>query len=384
MSEGLLGVCVASIVGVLLGACSKTGPEVASATPVVPSVQLGAEDVWTLGLADLASGPIVTGSIQPERRADLRAEVSAVVRQVLKENGDSVRKGELLVVLDDTAIRDSLTSAEEAARAAGQARESAERQLQRLRALQQQGMSSIQALDEADVRRNSAQSEWVAAKSRIVAARQQLERTEVRAPFDGVVSARKASAGDTVQIGKELIQVIDPASMRFEGSVAADQMEFLKRGQRVFFKVNGFSQRELVGRIRRIDAAANPVSRQVALLVDFEGHERPPIVGLYAEGRVETQSRAALMLPDAALVREGDRSSAWVLADGRLHKQAVALGGRDPRRGHWVIASGLTAGDAVVLNPGPALSEGQPYRQVAAPVPAPANPPQPGSAPVAR
>ena len=73
--------------------------------------------------SSLTSGPSITGSIQPERRADVRAEIQATVLQVLKENGDTVKRGDLLVRLDDTAIRDSLASAEAASRAAGLANE---------------------------------------------------------------------------------------------------------------------------------------------------------------------------------------------------------------------------------------------------------------------
>ena len=76
------------------------------------------EDVLTVSSNALASGPSITGSIEPERRADLRAEVSAVVLAVLKENGDPVKRGDLLVRLDQTSIRDSLTAAEASARAA--------------------------------------------------------------------------------------------------------------------------------------------------------------------------------------------------------------------------------------------------------------------------
>ena len=68
-----------------------------------------------LGVKTLSSGPIITGSILPEKRADLRAEVSAVVLTVFKENGDPVKKGQLLVQLDDTSIRDTLSSARTAA-----------------------------------------------------------------------------------------------------------------------------------------------------------------------------------------------------------------------------------------------------------------------------
>ena len=138
------------------------------------------------------------------------------MQQVLKENGEAVRAGDLLVRLDDTAIRDALTSADEAQRAAGQSFEQAERQLQRLKTLRAQGMTSMQALEDAEVRRNNAQSDLVAARARVATARQQLRRTEVRAPFAGLVSDRKVSAGDTASVGKELVKVIDPGSMRFD------------------------------------------------------------------------------------------------------------------------------------------------------------------------
>src|SRR5690606_38536458 len=145
-------------------------------------LQVSVEDVYTLSNSALASGPSITGSIQPERRADLRAEVSAVVLAVLKENGDAVRRGDLLVRLDQTSIRDSLTAAEASYTAAAQAFEQAQRQFERMKTLSQTGVVSTQAVEDVEVRRNSAQSDREAARTRVVTARQQLERTEVRAP----------------------------------------------------------------------------------------------------------------------------------------------------------------------------------------------------------
>ena len=86
---------------------------------------LAAEDLRTLSAGSQATGPVISGSLQPQRRADLRAEVGAIVKQVLKDNGEQVRSGDLIVRLDDTAIRDSLASAEEVVRAASQAFEQA-------------------------------------------------------------------------------------------------------------------------------------------------------------------------------------------------------------------------------------------------------------------
>ncbi|NJD89466.1 MAG: efflux RND transporter periplasmic adaptor subunit, partial [Betaproteobacteria bacterium] len=307
----------------------------------------------------LASGPVITGSVQPERRADLRAEVSTVVLQVLRESGDAVRRGDLLVRLDDTAIRDGLASAESANRAAAQAYEQAERQLERMKTLRASGMASAQQLEDAEVRRNNAQSDLEGAKTRVVLARQQLQRTEVRAPFDGIVSDRKVSAGDTAQVGKELLKVIDPASMRFEGLVSADNIGAVKAGQNVSFRVNGYPEQLFTGKVRRVNPAANATTRQVEVLVDFTGDKQPRLAGLYAEGHIETSTAASLMLPATALVRDGDRTSAWRVKDGKLQKATLAMGERDPRTGQYVLKEGLAEGDQVVRHPNALLKEGQ-------------------------
>jgi len=321
---------------------------------------LAPEDVITVSSSALASGPSITGSIEPERRADLRAEVSAVVLAVLKENGDPVKRGDLLVRLDQTAIRDTLTAADASARAADQAFEQAERQFQRMSTLKQTGVVSTQQLEDAEIRRNSAQSDRAAAHTRVVTARQQLERTEVRAPFDGIVSDRKVSAGDTAQIGKELVKVIDPASLRFEGLVSADSIGEVKAGQHVWFRIHGFASKDFTGVITRVNPAANVTTRQVEVLVAFDdAKQQPNVAGLYAEGHVETRSTAALSLPGASIVREGDNAFAWRVNGAKLQKVAVTLGERDARSGAFALRAGLADGDRVLKFPNATLKDGQ-------------------------
>jgi RND family efflux transporter MFP subunit len=353
----------------LVAACGKGGePRAGAAAGVAsapaasaPVLLLSPEDLRSVTLGGASAGAVITGSIQPEKRADLRAEVSAIVTQVAKDNGEPVRKGDLLIRLDDTAIRESLQSADASARAAAQAFEQAERSVQRLKTLQGQGMTSMQALEDAEVRRNSAQSELAAAHSRVAAAQQQLRRTEVRAPFDGVVSERKASVGDTAQIGKELVKVIAPSSMRFEGQVSADRMHEIKVGQPVTFSVNGFPDVEFAGKVRRIDATANATTRQVELVVDFADPAKAPrVAGLYAEGRiVAAGGAAALMLAESAIVREAGATAVWRVKDGRVARVAVQLGARDERRGEYPVRGGLDDGDVILRNPGSTLVDGQ-------------------------
>jgi membrane fusion protein, multidrug efflux system len=358
---GFAAVVAVSFFG--LSACQKvagTGNAAPGKAAAAAALLVSPEDLITLRNNALTSGPAITGSVQPERRADLRAEVSAVVVSVLKENGDPVKKGDLLVRLDDTSIRDSLTSATASEKAAVQAYEQAERQYQRMSTLRTTGVVSAQQLEDAENRRNTSQSDREAARSRVVTARQQLERTEVRAPFNGIVSDRKVSNGDTAQIGKELLQVIDPSSMRYEGLVSADSIGEVQAGQPVVFRIHGFGEKDFIGRIARVSPAANTTTRQVEVLVVFEDPKQQPTVsGLYAEGRVETRRTAALTLPPSAVVREGDAAYAWRVKDRALEKVSLSVSDRDPRSGEFVLKSGVAEGDQVLKYPTATLQNGQ-------------------------
>jgi membrane fusion protein, multidrug efflux system len=354
---------VAALSGCGKGSATVTASAAGGTPPgatAQPSLLVSAEDLIVVRSSALSSGPAITGSVQPERRADLQAEVSAVVLKVLKENGDSVRRGDLLVRLDDTAIRDTLTAAEAAQHAAEHALEQGERQFQRMSTLRQTGVVTIEQLEDAETKRNTEQSDLEAARTRVVTARQQLDRTQVRAPFDGIVSERKVSAGDTAQLGKELLKVIDPHSLRFEGLVSADSIGEVKVGQRVMFRVHGFADHEFLGTITKINPAANATTRQVEVLVSFDDQtQRPEVSGLYAEGRVATRSTTALTIPATALVRDGDQAYAWRLGNGVLHKVSINVGDRDPRSGEFALAGGLAEGDRLLRYPTSTLRDGQ-------------------------
>jgi RND family efflux transporter MFP subunit len=287
---------------------------------------------------------------------------------VLKENGQPVQRGDLLVRLDDTSIRDSLVSAQEAERAASQAYDQAERQHQRMKTLREQGMASAQQLEDAEVRRNTTQSDLSAAKTRVVTARQMFQRTEVRAPFDGIVADRKVSAGDTAQVGKELLKVIDPRSLRFEGLISSDAIQSVKVGQAVSFRVNGYGKQEFAGKVKFVAPTANPTTRQVEVIVEIAADAPARLAGLYAEGRVEATTTSALMIPDSAIVRDGEKSFAWRIKGNALQKVTLALGDRDPRRGDYVVRGGIADGDRLLRNPVATVKDGQAVREVASAV----------------
>lgn len=349
----VIALCIVST----LAACSK--PEVAKTQDdSVKPLQLVEQDLLTVSQSTLARGPVISGSLQPVVKAELNAEVSGIVMQVLKDNGDLVKAGDVLVKLDQTTYRDKLLSAQEAERSAIVTLEQSNRQLKRMQSLSKQSLVTQEGLEAAENKANQAQSDLASARARLVEARQQMEKTEVKAPFSGVVATRKVSAGDTAQVGKGLMVLIDPASIRFEGYVAADRVGQVKVGNKVTFKVNGYSGQFFTGTVERINPLANESTRQVQLLVSMDLKQQSLVAGLYAEGHVEAQNSNALMVPESALVREGDKHFVWQFANNELKKTEVELGSKDERWGTQEVLSGISSGAQILRHPQGALTDG--------------------------
>jgi RND family efflux transporter MFP subunit len=341
----------------LVANCGGGSPAGTAEPETAKPLLLVREDLISVQTETLAQGPVITGSLQPELRAELRAEVSGIVLQVLKDNGDEVRTDELLLRIDPTAIRDNLLSAQEAERAAEAALDQAERQFERMRTMVEKGLVAVETVETAEGTRNQAQSALASARARVVESRQLLEKTEVRAPFDGVVAARSVSAGNTVQVGMELLKVLDIGTMRFEGMIAADEVK--NPGAKVHFRVNGYPDREFEGAVQRINPVVNEATRQLQVLVSLPEVDVSFVAGLYAEGRIDVRSRPAILLPESALVREGDLAHVWIVRQDVLQRTPVVLGERDPRLGRYEISAGVAAGDLLLRHPLGVLKDGR-------------------------
>lgn len=340
---------------VMLSACS--GPKPEETDVEVKVLSLMSADLVKVAQSELSQGPMISGSLQPVTKAELNAEVSGIVTKIMKDNGDSVKAGELLVQLDQTTYRDKLMSAQESERSASVTADQAQKQLRRMQQLNKQNLVTAEILEAAEIKANQASSDLASAKARLVEARQQLERTEVRAPFSGVISARKTSAGDTAQIGKALMVVIDPSSMRFEGFIAADQVGSVKVGQTVNFKVNGYPNQRFSGSINRINPQANELTRQVQVFVELSKQDSL-VAGLYAEGFIDVASQQSVMLDASSIVREGDNTFVWTVANSRLTKTPVTLGARDPRFGTYQVIAGVKVGDDILRHPVGGVKDG--------------------------
>ena len=222
----------------------------------------------------------------------------------------------------------------------------------------QAGAIAERDLESATTANTGAQAQLAAARAQVAAAKKTLERTRIVAPFSGVVAERKVSAGDVVVPGAPLFTIVEPGSMRLEASVPAEQLGAVHVGAPVSFTVNGYPGREFTGRITRVSPIADPTTRQVQILATIPNAGNTLVGGLFAEGRIASESREGLVIPANAVNERGIAPTAMRLKGGRVEQVSVQIGLRDQSTETVEITSGLAAGDTVLVGAAQGISAG--------------------------
>ena len=175
-----------------------------------------------------------------------------------------------------------------------------------------------------------------------------------------MISDKAANTGDIVTTGTALYTIIDPSSMRLEASVPSDQIGGLKPGVPVDFTVRGYSGQKFSGRVERISPAADPATRQVPIFVSIPNVSGRLIAGLFAEGRVETDVRRALVIPENAVEAASGSPVVTRVRDGKAERVDVKLGIRDQQAERVEVVSGLVAGDVILIGAARGVTPGTP------------------------
>ena len=319
---------------------------------------IGPENIVVVRAEDIRTGPALSGTLQPDVEATVRAEVAGAVVQTLIDQGQRVSKGQLLLRLDDSGIRDAVLSSRSAVTTAESNLEVAEREQQRAQALLTAGAVAERGVEQARAQATAARAQLATAQAQRAGADKQLANTRITAPFDGIVSARQVTAGDVVTPGTALLTVVDPRTMRLEASVPAEALSAVRLGAPVDFTVNGYPNRHFTGRVTRINPIADPSTRQVRIIASLPNAEGALVGGLFAEGRVASERRTAPVVPQPAVDERGLRPAVLRIRAGRTEKVEVTLGIRDATAETVEVVAGLTPGDTVLVGAARGISAG--------------------------
>jgi membrane fusion protein, multidrug efflux system len=341
-------------------ACKKDDTASAAETSAAADdvMSVGPEAISVVRAQEIRTGPALSGQLSAENQVTVRSEVSGAVLQTFVDVGAAVREGQDLARLDDSGIRDMFISARSGVTTAENSAQIAEREVQRAEALSKAGAIADRQRDQARNQLSAAQAMLADARARLANAQKQLEKTSIKAPFAGVVSARSINAGDYVSPGTATFTIVNPSTMRLEASVSAEDLAAIRLGAPVEFTVNGYGNRRFTGRISSINPMADPSTRQVRVIAQIPNQGGTLVGGLFAEGRVASDARTSSVVPMAAVDERGVRPAVMRVKAGKVEKVEVTLGIRDQTTEAIEIRSGIIPGDTVLLGAARGLSAG--------------------------
>jgi RND family efflux transporter MFP subunit len=329
-------------------ACRRGGGE---APKEAPAVALAPENVATVEEREIRSGPEISGTLRAQREAMLRAEVGGSVVAVLADGGQRVRAGQPLARIQAAALQDQVTAARTGVASAQNGLKVAMAEAERARTLAEAGAMAPRDAERADAGLEAARAQVAEAQARLAAAQEQTSRTAVKAPFDGVVSARQVSVGDVVAPGTALFTVIDPGRLQFDASVPAARLGEAKVDAPVDFRVTGFGERTFAGHIERVNPSVDPATGQVRVYVDVPNERGELLAGLYAFGRIAAETRRLPVAPDGAVDASTDPPTVLRVQGGKVARTPVTVAVRDEMGGVVGFGAGVKAGDVLVVGP---------------------------------
>lgn len=370
----LAAVLVTASVG---AACGSTHEPAAAAAADEPLA------VTTATVTDAAITDVTEsgGVVQARTTATIAARVMAPVLTVRVSPGDRVRAGQVLVELDG---RDLTAYARSASAGAAQARDGAAAAAAELRAaeaavtlarathgriagLHAKKSATAQELDEATAGLAAAEARQAGAAARVQEAASAIDRSaaasdaasatagflHVTAPFDGVVTEKLVEPGNLATPGLPLLRLEDTRAFRLEARVDESRVGAVTPGSTVDVEIEGAdgTAATVPGTVAEVSRAFDAGTRSFLVKIDL-----PPSPGLrsgaFGRARLPGPVRTALTVPAQAIVRQGQVTSVYVVADGVARLRLVRLRGTE-------VLAGLTAGDSVIVSPPAGLRDGR-------------------------
>jgi RND family efflux transporter MFP subunit len=309
-----------------------------------------------------------TGTVHARETAVVSAQVMSRIQQVLVREGDSVRAGQTLVVLDDAALRSQVEQAQAGVKAAQNAQAAAQTNaalaastLGRYKQLETEKSVSPQEMDEVSRRAEGAAANVDAMRAQTDAARAQesgartmLGYTHLVAPFAGVVTARMADPGTMAAPGVPLLQIDQAGELQLQAAVDESVIGAVHKGMKVQVAIDSGASTSgtgtnLEGRVAEIVPAADPTSHSFLVKIDLPSSSQTR-AGMYGTAEFANGTRRAILIPQSAVVARGSLNCVYVL-DGRgiAQLRSITLGGA---LGNLVeVLSGVSAGEELVDAP---------------------------------
>jgi len=300
----------------------------------------------------------VVGIIIPDKGIEILSEVGGKVKNVYFNLGDYVKKGKILIKLDDEYKRYDLIRAEAQLKSAEADMEKSELDLKRYKNLFETNDVSEYELDNVRLKRDVSRANFLTAESVYKTAMRQLADTEIKSPFSGFISQKMVEEGNMASIGTPIARIIDIRQVKLSVELAEKDVIYIKIGDLVKINVDVYPDEEFLGKVTAVSPEADmqtntfPVEIKLNNTNDFK--LKP---GMVVKGKIITEvSENAFLLPQDMIIEEdgthfvflnkGDKAVKNIVKVGRTYKNMVE------------VKNGLSINDKVIVSGSEFLSDG--------------------------
>jgi RND family efflux transporter MFP subunit len=304
------------------------------------------------------------GTVRAVQTSQLASQMMGNIVEIRAHEGDRVRRGQVLAVIDDAQPRTGVDRATAAELASGEeisAADSdfalAEATFKRYQTLYDRKSVSPQEFDEVkaryqatQARRDMARAGQAQAKAALQQAHTAMSYTRVLAPFDGVITEKKADVGTLASPGMALFTLEDVRRYRLEATVNESDLRYVRAGQQAPVLVDALGDKELKGKVAEIVPAADPTSRTFLVKLDLPADPQLRS-GLFGRAHFTRGERTSLLIPRSAVVERGQLQGVYILDQSKIaNLRYITLG--KPSGQQVEVLAGLQDGESVIAEPG--------------------------------
>ena len=275
-----------------------------------------------------------TGTIIANEEVDIRAEVSGRITAINFREGDYVTRGSILLKINDADLRAQLGKFE-ANRKLAETNEARQKQLFQKEAISRQ---------EYDI----VQTNLTGVLADIENLKAQLDKTVIRAPFNGTIGLRQVSVGAYLSPASPIATLTNTNPAKIDFSVPAKYARAVRRGSRIQFSVEGSSARR-TGTVYAVEPKVDPETRSLLLRAVSPNGDGALVPGAFARIDVVLSSRGnAIVVPTESIVPEQKGQKVFIVKNHKAESVAVQIGLRTERTVE--IKSGLHTGDSLITS----------------------------------
>jgi RND family efflux transporter MFP subunit len=349
-----------------------------------PAAAPAAELAVTVAPVSIAQWPVtisISGSLRSQSNVEIKSEVAGKLIAANFEEGNSVRKDQVLAEVDSLNYR---LAYDQAAAALGVAQagleriqvtlDHARREKDRADNLLRTGgitekdhLAAVTGVREAETQARLAEAQIAQARVAVTIAEKALKDCRIVAPADGQVRRKFLDKGSLITPGAPIYSLVDNSRLELECLVPSYQLSGIRLGQRVSFTTPTWGERRFIGEVSAVNPMVESDNRSIKVIVKIANPGGELRSGMFALGEIALRVEGkAVVIPRSALMVEQDQANAgsvFVVSGGRALRRTVQVGG--VRKDLLWIQQGLSQGDQVIVDIGPSLKDGAAVRIVA-------------------